>query len=239
MGVSVSKLPETWKQRIFFLLYVFYCFAIITVFQAFFVSYLVEPGYQKQIKTVDEVINSELLYGFNTAIEIAAVTVGFTDHKRIAASRRVDCDDMVKCTRRMIIQRDIMTGNAPIFANYIANTLGVKDGSKIVCHLDENIFYISGSALVNKGSPFLDRLNKLIRRCLEGALVERYWSEINTLARLRSTDKIPEDSDEMFFVFTVSHLSSAFGIFILGNSVSFVVFLCEIIYRWLRREQIK
>jgi hypothetical protein len=59
MGVSVPKLPETWKEKMFFLLYVLYCFAVVTVFQAFFVSDLVEPGQPKQIKTFDELLDTE------------------------------------------------------------------------------------------------------------------------------------------------------------------------------------
>jgi len=50
MGVSVPQLPTTSILRIFFLLYVCYCFAISTVFQAFFVSYLVEPDKTTKLK---------------------------------------------------------------------------------------------------------------------------------------------------------------------------------------------
>jgi hypothetical protein len=37
-GVSVPEMRRSWKMRIFFLIYVCYCFAMNTVFQAFFVS---------------------------------------------------------------------------------------------------------------------------------------------------------------------------------------------------------
>jgi hypothetical protein len=47
MGVSVPQQPTTSTLRYFFFLYVCFCFAIITVFQALFVSYLVEPKYEK------------------------------------------------------------------------------------------------------------------------------------------------------------------------------------------------
>jgi hypothetical protein len=49
MGVSVTNIPSYWNFRILFLVYVCYCFAMNTVFQAFFISYLVEPGYVKEI----------------------------------------------------------------------------------------------------------------------------------------------------------------------------------------------
>jgi hypothetical protein len=225
MGVSVSKLPETRKHRNLFLLYAFYCVAIVTVFQAFFVSYLVEPSYQKQIETFDKLVDSELLYGFSSAIEMIAQTVDFTDHLKIPESRRVKCDDLVQCTRRMFVRRDIMTACSPNISHYIATLVGAEDGSKVVCYLDDGIFDLSCAALVNKGSPFLDRLNTLIRRCLEGGLVDKYWSELIMLSLLRNKEEIPEDSNDLYFVFTISHLSTAFDIFILEHFLTFAVFL--------------
>ena len=51
MGVSATNTPNIWKFRILFLVYVWYCFAMSTVFQAFFTSYLVEPGSGKKLET--------------------------------------------------------------------------------------------------------------------------------------------------------------------------------------------
>jgi hypothetical protein len=54
-GLSVPELPRTWKLGILFPIYVCYCFAISTVFQEFFVSYLVEPGYGEKIEIFQEI----------------------------------------------------------------------------------------------------------------------------------------------------------------------------------------
>jgi hypothetical protein len=229
MGVSVSKMPKSWNERIFFLLYVLYCFAIITVFQAFFVSYLVEPGYEKRINTFDDVINSGLLYGFNYASEFIAMTMDFTKQNNFTEDRRVDCVHLEECMERMMIRRDIATVNGPMYANYIANTLGADDTSRVVCSVEESILYINIAALLPKGSPFLDALNTFLRRCLEGGLADRYWAEINFNARLRPRDRALEENSDIYFVFSVSHLRTAFGIFLLGHALSLLVFTCEIV----------
>ena len=52
MGVSATNTPNTWKNRLIFLLYVYYSFAMSTVFQAFSISYLLEPGYGKKYETL-------------------------------------------------------------------------------------------------------------------------------------------------------------------------------------------
>jgi hypothetical protein len=69
----------------FILLYLFYCFAVITVFQAFFVSKLVQPGQPKQIKTFDVLLRPELFYGMNSAVELAVDTIGYEEHHRFPA----------------------------------------------------------------------------------------------------------------------------------------------------------
>jgi hypothetical protein len=40
-----------------------------TVFQAFFTSYLVEPGYDKKFETFDDLLHSHLAYGYSEATE--------------------------------------------------------------------------------------------------------------------------------------------------------------------------
>ena len=66
VGVSVPQRPTSSSLRVFFFLYVCFCFAISTVFQAFFVSYLVEPTYGKKLETLDDLYNSDVVYGTNS-----------------------------------------------------------------------------------------------------------------------------------------------------------------------------
>ena len=54
MGVSATNTPNTWNFKFLFLLYVWYCFSMSTVFQALFTSYLVEPGFVKKFETFDD-----------------------------------------------------------------------------------------------------------------------------------------------------------------------------------------
>ena len=62
LGQSVPKLPITSQIRCTFFLFVCFCFAINTVFQTLFISYLVQPGYEKQIESFDEMKDSGILF---------------------------------------------------------------------------------------------------------------------------------------------------------------------------------
>jgi hypothetical protein len=238
MLVSVSKFPETWKQRTFFLLYVFYCFVVVTVFQAFFFSYLVEPSYQKQIRTFDDLVESDLLYGMDFA-DIFWPTKHLEYLEKLPDARVVYCDNTEQCMKRMLSRRDIAMACDPDFAKYISSSAHGEQEGKAVCYIEDSQFYISSVAFALKGNPLIERLYTLIRRCVEGGLKGRCWSDTYIWNHFHPKEEVPEDSSDTYFVLTTSHLSAAFGILILGLFFSFVVFLCEIIFKMCRRKLIK
>jgi len=231
MGVSVPQPPTTSNLRIFFLLYVCYCFAISTVFQAFFVSYLVEPEYDNKIETLDELLNSDIIYGYNTGLDITFQSVPYPELSEFNQRKKLrdDCDDTTKCVERMITKGDIASIIFPMYASYLASEMGIVDVSKVICSLEETIIYSNIIILFKKGNPLLDRVNVLLRRCLEAGLLELHWSELQHRARLRSGGKLREDSSDMFVPFAVSHLMPAFVVLVVGNILSSVVFIVELI----------
>ena len=109
VGVSVPQQPTTSRIRVFFFHYVCFCFAVSTIFQAFFVSYLVEPKYEKRIETLDALLDSDTVYGYHPFFNLFQDTlsypelVKFLEHKR----QKEDCSDVRKCVERMITKRNI------------------------------------------------------------------------------------------------------------------------------------
>jgi hypothetical protein len=231
MGVSVPQLPTTANLRVFFILYVCYCFAISTVFQAFFVSYLVEPEYGNRIETFDELLDSDIIYGYNPGLD-ATLQSGphpelsvFNERKKL----RADCGDTTKCVERMIKKGDIASIIDPMYASYMASVMGIVDVNKVVCCFDETIMSFDVIILFKKGNPLLDRVNVLLRRCLEAGFLELRWSDLQHRAHLRSRGKLREESSDIFVPFSVFHLMPAFVVLVVGNILSSVVFIVELI----------
>ena len=157
MGVAVPQQPTTSTLRVFFFLYLCFCFAISTVFQAFFVSYLVEPKYEKKIETFDELIESDLVYGTHTAVSFVKDSIPFPDLVKFLEHKRLkeDGSDLRNCVERMITKRDIASIISLFLANYVGRNLGNVDVGKQICSLDEAgisggiiIFFKKGSLLV-------------------------------------------------------------------------------------------
>jgi len=133
IAVSVPQQLTTSSLGDFFFLYVCFSFAINTVFQAFFVSFLVEPKYEKKIENLDELLNSDIVYGYYPIIHFAAFIVSYTEVFTyfVRKAFKEACSDMRKCVERMITKRNFAILFDPMFATYIAKELGTVNVSKL------------------------------------------------------------------------------------------------------------
>jgi hypothetical protein len=234
VGVSVPQQPTNSSLRVFFFLYVCFCFAISTVFQAFFVSYLVEPNYEK-LETFEDLLNSDVVYGYHPADEHVLGIISYPGFKKFYKLKELkeDCSDVRKCVERMIIKRDIASFINLIYANYVAKELGKVDVGKIIYSLDQFAHSASPIILFKKGNPLLDRFNVLMRRCLEAGLLEMHWTELQHRASLKGAERFTEAAGDMFFPFSFSHLMAAFVVLLVGTVLSSVVFIAEVIVNCL------
>ncbi|KAJ9580363.1 hypothetical protein L9F63_003998, partial [Diploptera punctata] len=221
LGVSVPQMPFSLQTRCLFIAYVWYCFAISTVFQAFFTSYLVEPGYEMQLKTLDDVIRTKLVFGSYNTMEMVK---GFLPFDELNNFEETIYDDVVECVRNVMFERNTFTVFLTYFASYVASLSGVTDESKIVCFLDDPIFSLSFGSALPKGSPLLGLFNAHIRHCLEAGLLQVYWSKIKHDVKLKA-EQINEESE--YVVFNMTHLLPIFIVLLFGYILSATVFLFE------------
>jgi len=239
VAVSVPQQPKSSCLRVFFLLYVCFCFTISTVFQAFFVSYLVDPKYGKQIETLEEILNSDVVFCYNQALLLLKDTLAYPEIvKFVDQKTQKEEFSMSICVERMITKRDVATISSPLYAAYRARELGIVDVGKIICPLE---IAVSGSLifLLKKGNPLLHRFNILMRRYLEAGLLERLWAELQHRAALIGEDRLREPDGDTYFAFSVSHLLPAFVVLLVGTVFSLVVFIVELIVNCLVRRKEK
>ena len=242
VGVSVPQQPRSSILRVVFFLYVCFCFAISTVFQAFFVSYLVEPKYGKKLETLRELLDSDVVFGYQPAFNFTEETVTSSEYVNFLEYKvlKVDCSDSRKCIERMITKRDIAIVVPPVFATYVAREMGTVDVGKLICSIDQVSFSQSLTILFKKGNPLLDRFNVLMRHYLEAGFQERLWTELQHRATLRGVRRFSERAGDRFFAFSVSHLMPAFVVLLVGAVLSSAVFIVELIVNclWKRRKKI-
>jgi hypothetical protein len=195
----------------------------------------VEPKYEKQLETLDDLLHSDIVYGYHPAINQFQDTLSFSELVKFLEHKehQEDCSDVQKCVERMVTQRDIAMVGIPLYATYVAMEMGTVDIDKIICSLDEIGGFSGLIFLFKKGNPLLDRFNILMRRYLEAGFVESLWTELQHLATLKGAGRIGEAAGDKFFAFSVSHLMPAFVALIMGTALSSVVFIGELIVNWL------
>jgi hypothetical protein len=195
----------------------------------------VEPNYEKKLETLDELLDSDVVYGYHTFVNYAQDTVSypefvtFLEHK----SLKEDCSDIRKCVERMITKRDIASIAPPFLAIYVSREMGTENVGKVICSLDEVLISGGITVVFKKGNPLLDRFNILMRCYLEAGLLERLWTELQHQASLRGGGRFREAAGDMFFVFSFSHLMPAFVALLVGIVLSSVVFIAELIVNCL------
>jgi hypothetical protein len=195
----------------------------------------VEPNYEKELVTFDDLLHSDVIYGYHQALKMFQDTFEYPEFVKFQENKKLqeDCSDNRKCLQRMITKTDIATVSIPLYATYVGLQMGIVDVGKVICPLDVTAASGSLTVLFKKGNPLLDRFNTLMRRYLEAGLQERMWTELQHVAFLKGGGKIGEAASDMFFVFSVSHLKPAFVVLLVGTGLSSVVFIGELIVNCL------
>jgi hypothetical protein len=234
LGVSMPELPKTLRLRSIFLLYVWYSFAMSTVFQVFFISFLVNPGYTKRVESFEELVNSGLKLATDARMLSLANTSGYWEYLRLGLSTD-SCFIIDECLIQLVRHKNITTVSSDFQFEYVLATIGrTKDKNKYVCTIPEIVVTSRFVMYVSKGNPLLDRFNLWIQRAIESGLVKKYWSEFIWNVTLQGVPTSEQDQSEgiqtggdMFFVFTLSHLSAAFCQLLICYLFCFAVFMAE------------
>jgi hypothetical protein len=224
VGVSVTRTPRSLRLKFLFVLFVWYCSAIGTVFQTFLTSFLADPGYENQLKTSEEILDSGIEYGYISATTPFYIMPDFKNKKVVASG--VKCSKDLECLDRI---RESGNFAAFVQTGFAHNYINVKNAHSTVCPIndDDYIFYFV-TTYVQKGSIFLESLNKFISFFIESGMAGGLSRKCVHVTRLTRNTTAASDG---YFVFTLSHLRIAFYILFLGHSLSFLLFLCEVLYK--------
>jgi hypothetical protein len=228
-------MPRTTKLRVLFFIFVCYSFAVNTVFQAIFTTFLLAPGYGRRITSLDELLHSDLIYGRDITIETLLEALSMNDHKRLTLDSFI-CPNHVTCLQRLFTKGDITTMSLKIDAEYVFSyKVFGRSRNIMLCSVDDIILPMRTVMCLTKGHPLLDRFNAVIRRSMETGLVEKYWSELNFNLQLQNVEKFKDTECELcsniYFVFSLSHLRAAFLVLGFGYVSSVIVFLLEMCCR--------
>jgi hypothetical protein len=192
-----------------------------------FTSYLVDPGLEKQITSLQQLLDLKIKFGFRPKIRIYYEQSLYEVHQELL-KHQTYCRQTHLC-----IDKIIEIGSfATIVESGAADKhlqLANESDFKLVCCMNElDYFPIRIVSYFSKSSFLLDTFNEHISLIVESGL--------NIMAdkerKIRSTyNKLDiTDNWDGYFVFTTTHLLITFYTLILGHILSSAVVMCEILY---------
>jgi len=97
----------------------------------------VEPKYGKKIETLEELLISEFLLGYNQDFLQTTDTVAYPEIVKFFVQRtqKEEYTGNYSCVVRTITKRAVATISSPLYAGYRARELGILDVGKIICPL--------------------------------------------------------------------------------------------------------
>jgi hypothetical protein len=189
---------------------------------------LVDPGYENQLTSLDEILESGIEVGYPDGYDIF-FGVSSNLRQKEAFERGKSCSSCELC-----IDSIRNTGKFAIFApvwvvqNY---TYIINDHSTVCLLNDDDYDFTLITTYVRKGSFLLESLNKYIILSFESGLFDRLAKDIIYMSRYkRNTNEVSNG----WFVFTLNHLLIAFYILLFGHGLSFLLFLCEVFFYHFR-----
>jgi hypothetical protein len=212
-----------------------YSVAISTVFQAYLTTFLIEPGYVEPIKTVEQMLASDMKFGFYEQLEVFFEKVpGSVDSYILNNSLKGTHVGPLFNWAAFYQNMSILFEHLNI---EICRDLGkLRDENKrpLLFELEDGgVTRVEMLLLVYRGNPLLELINNVIDRMVEAGIVLHIKKMEFHKERILSIPDIlgPHDT---YSAFGVSHLQTAFYLLMLGYLLAIACFVTEIVWHRYR-----
>jgi hypothetical protein len=229
LGVSAESAPISGAVRLFFLLWIWYSLAINTVFQTFVTSYLVNPGLKKQMKSISDILESGVQYGFHPDLKVNLIDESDELLTEIVAHSE-PCNVVDDCTLRIAERGDFVTIGNHHRIEYL-NTYRTLDGNGNVrlCTFGDNVILNFKTFYIPKGSPLLYSFNHAISVAVQAGLVDYWWKSELVTSRIKAASVRRISLLDDYSAFLLTYLQSAFYLLFFGYSCALLVFVGELL----------
>jgi hypothetical protein len=234
LSVSLSTMPRTTPLRMFFFSWVCYSLAINIVFQAYLTTFLVEPGFEKAITSVEEMFTSGIKYGIHPFLFDQYYTDTTGSDSRKFFKNPVNCTKLELCFTWTSKYRNISFISSPLIVDYFYHLSQTSDDNEYrpICRIDgASVIRTDMVMLLQKGSPFLDRVNEIISRVSESGIFNQWIQESpERKSPIKSTAMSKKSLGDEFYNLNMMHMQSAFYLLLFTEGLGFISFLMELLY---------
>jgi hypothetical protein len=229
LGEGIPIMPCSLPLRTFFLSMIIYSLAINTIFQTFLTSYVVNPGLLHQISTVDELLDTDLIYAFYYVLDTF-----FTEDFLQKLKPRVQCEPF-KCLDYVATQDNYATFCGRALLAYIVDQLVKQEGKHEIYAFREDSFQLNSVMLMPKGSHLFDRVNVVMTHIVEAGLPNQFLKSILDTRGIEAGILALQDLSDEYSALNLNHLQGSFFFLLIGITLGLAMFLLEVIKYYLER----
>jgi hypothetical protein len=248
LGVSVTELPRTSILRTFVFLLICLSFFTNTVFQNYYTTFLLNPGFEKQISNIRDIFQSGIQFGYSSDTEGSLKYIANEHEYSMMQDRRIVCENQCQCLELMLKDTNFACVSNTYCAEIAMQSRVSSYVRRNVCVLPNEIYRKRSTMYLKRGHPLLSHFNRIIRRMTEVGLISKWEkdfiskqktisvsSSLNYGKDIFSTKNIVVDNiyEAGYFALSLSHLIVAFHFLFLGCSLSLTVLITELVYRRL------
>ena len=221
LGAGVPEMPRGNTLRVLFFCWVVYSLAMNTIYQAFFTSFEVDPGLHHQIDTIEELLDTQIVFAFSSPLDVF-----FTDMLE-RLKPRIRCEP-TNCLEYVATVYNATTFIGRVLLDYHREALMKKEHRHQVHPFGQDSFQLHVVLILQKGSPFLLLFNDVITKIVEAGLVDHWKEDIIEERRLKAGILALESLKDSYVELNVLHLQGAFIFLFIGFAFSFIGFLAEL-----------
>jgi hypothetical protein len=235
LSVSVNTQPRSAPLRLFFLCWLCYSVAISTVFLAYLTTFLIEPGYEETIRTVEQMVTSDMKFGFIDEYE--AFFNNVTDPvESVILNKYVKCPYLGACLNWAAVYQNISIVSGNWNVGILRDMVKLSDESNrpLLCELEDGgVENLDLVILVLRGCPLLELINDIIQHMTEASILthikKRDFPKEKILLMLDAFK-----FDDTYTVFGIRQLQTAFYLLMMGYVLAFICFVTEIMWHPFR-----
>lgn len=231
LGIGVGEMPRSLSLRSVFLSWIIYCLCVNTVFQMYVTSYLVDPGFQHQVDSFEELEESQYELLFNTYDTLLL----YLEKRRMPIKfLRRSIDSMLFL---MQTPKVAMFSDADLL-NYDYGRLCGGTATYVFYKFREEQLQIHVS-MVLSNNYILNRINEIIHHLVQAGIPDKIMRDLTDPMGQRKVTRMVVDLAEEYSSLSLSHFVSPFALLLLGHGLSLSVFMCESAYHWIQDRRAK
>ena len=229
IGSAYFVQPLTSKIRILMMIWFIATLYITIAFQTYMISSLTKPDYEVQIKSMNEVIDSNYdLFFHENALTYFSLSDGRERSKIMGRYR--PCPVIHNCLYETATTRKSITCTPKMYAKFAGYLFTSSNREALLYCFEENIVTYPVEILFREGFAFKNRLDKLIGSINTAGFLNLWERNIYEEA-LKNNNVHLENYDECDGCLSFEHLAVVFVTYLFFMVIAFMVFVGEIFYR--------